>query len=118
DDLAERHHAFWTSKNIQEFWAGTSFHQPGGPNELSYSLAEILVQLLAKDRDSFLEFVRHAHYSDAGLTAAYDCLGCDLGDMAAPFPGEGNWRPNRKAIADLWKSAKRATEHSNDEVVI
>jgi hypothetical protein len=30
-------------------------------------------------------------------------LNVDLGDVPGGFLGPGNWRPNRKAIADLMK---------------
>ena len=59
-ELAEKHHEFWNEEKIQHFWAGTSFHEPGDAVQLSYSLAEILVHLLAKNRDDFLAFIdRH-----------------------------------------------------------
>ena len=45
-ELKERHLAFWNPDNIQEFWSGISFQKPGNPNELSYSLAEIMLTLL------------------------------------------------------------------------
>lgn len=99
-DLPEGHHHFWNEKTIQRFWAGTSFDEPGEPNELSYSLAEVLLHLLAKKREDFLAFVRTADYHDAGQTAALDCLGTCLGEAVGTFLGPGNWRPQRKAIAD------------------
>jgi hypothetical protein len=107
DELAERHFAFWTEENIQSFWAGTSFFQPGDSNELSYSLAEVLVKLLSErgDADAFHAFLVAARWDDAGQTAALDCLGSDLGEIAGTFLGEGIWRPQRKAIVACWESA-------------
>lgn len=107
DELAEKHHQFWNEDQIQHFWAGTSFHEPGDAVQLSYSLAEILVHLLAKNRGEFLAFIRSAQRNDAGQTAALDCLGTCLGDAAGTFLGEGNWRPQRKAIKACWET-KRA----------
>lgn len=107
DELAERHFAFWTEQNIQAFWAGTSFYKPGDASELSYSLAEVLVKLLA-DRASaptFRDFIRSAQQDDAGQTAAMNILGADLGEIAATFLGEGNWRPQRKAMIEIWDAA-------------
>src|SRR5688572_19233218 len=47
-ELKERHLEFWNEQTLQSFWAGTSFYVPGDSNELSYSLAEVLVKLLAE----------------------------------------------------------------------
>lgn len=104
-ELVLRHQTFWNRESIQRFWAGTSIDVPGESNELTYSLAEIFVHLLANDRPAFLDFVQTADASDAGQTAALECLDTDLGDVACEFLGPGEWRPNRKAIADCWKSA-------------
>src|SRR2546430_17667241 len=92
DYLPERHHQFWDEKWIQCFWAGISFGEVDEPMELSYSLSEVLLHLLAKDREDFLAFVQTAHYSDGGQTAALDFLGMSLGDAAGTFLGPGNWR--------------------------
>jgi hypothetical protein len=107
DELAERHHAFWTEESIQGFWAGTTFHEGGDRSQLSYSLAEVIVHLLSDDRESFLHFLSRAHYDDAGQTAAFECFGASLGEIAATFLGEGNWRPVRKAMVDLWAKYQR-----------
>jgi hypothetical protein len=104
EELAERHFAFWTEEKIQHFWAGTSFYEPGDSNELSYSLGEVLVKLLS-ERPGFIAFLEKADQGDAGQTAALDILGIDLGDTAATFLGKGNWRPRRKAMAELWRTA-------------
>jgi hypothetical protein len=109
DELAEKHHQFWNEEEIQHFWAGTSFHEPGDAVQLSYSLAEVLMHLLAKNREGFLAFVRSARRDDAGQTAALDCLGTCLGEAAGTFLGEGNWRPQRKAIKACWE-AERANQ--------
>lgn len=117
-DLVEKHHSFWTGENIQQFWAGTSFYGPDEGNKLSYSLAEILVNLLADDWNRFLEFVRLADHRDAGQDAALKALDRSLGDVVGDFLGPGNWRPQRKIIADLQKKrtesgpAALATPHS------
>jgi len=105
DELAQRHFAFWNEQNIQSFWAGTSFYEPGASNELSYSLAEVLVTLLTERGEGFLKFLRLADPRDAGQTAALDVLGIDLGELAGTFLGAGDWRPRRKAIAEHWESA-------------
>jgi hypothetical protein len=102
-ELAQQHHAFWNEQNIQEFWAGTTFHMKDEAQRLSYSLAEVLVHKLSGDHRLFLEFLSSAHYDDAGQTAALDVLGTNLGDVVADFLGPGEWRPVRKAIVDCWK---------------
>ena len=110
EELAGRHHAFWNEENIQSFWAGTSFEENQESQELSYSLAEVLVHLPGENREAFLEFVSRAQFDDAGLTAALDCRGVCLGERAGTFLGEGNWRPVRKAKVDRWNAAKRQQE--------
>ena len=74
----------------------------GDAQKLSYSLAEILVHIIASDHAGFLDFLRHAHYADAGQTAALDYLGVSLAEPASIFLGPGSWRPYRKAIAECW----------------
>ena len=107
-DLQERHMAYWNTLAIQKFWAGVSFGEPGQSNELSYSLAEILVRLLLERPEHFCTFLQQARWEDAGQTAAIECLGLDLGQVAGTFLGEGNWRPYRKSLVDFWEAAKKA----------
>lgn len=106
-DLAEEHHAFWNEEKIHEFWAGTSFYQPDRGNALSYNLGEILVELMSEKWGDFLDFVSNADYRDAGQDAALKYLGRSLGDVAGTFLGPGDWRPDRKAIAELWALEKQ-----------
>jgi hypothetical protein len=112
DDLPERHHRFWNEKLIQKFWAGTSFGEPGESVELSYSLAEVLLQLLAKEREDFLAFIQAVEYDDAGQTGALDCLGKCLGETVGTFLGPGNWRPQRKVIKECWEEKRRKAQSS------
>lgn len=107
-DLRERHFEFWNESNIQEFWAGVSFGNPGDPSELSYSLAEILVNLLQTEYQNLPLFIKQAQWGDAGQTAALTCLNLDLGHLVGTFLGPGNWRPNRKAMVEHWKTAGRS----------
>ena len=69
-DLAEEHHDYWNEQNIQNFWAGTSFYGPGEVNKLSYSLGEILVELIDEHWGDFLDFVKNADWRDGGQDAA------------------------------------------------
>lgn len=100
-DLSTRHHAYWNAERIQEFWAGASFYESGEPIAMSYNLAAILTQLAAVSAEQFSAFVQTAHYSDAGQTAALDHLGRSLEEIAVEFLGPGDWRPNRKSIAEI-----------------
>jgi hypothetical protein len=109
-DLLDRHLAFWNEKNIQEFWAGISWRKPGDPNELSYSLAEILLHLLAERHGDWGAFVKQADWRDAGQTAALQCLDVDLGKAIATFLGAGDWRPRRKAMVTLWGAEEKQAE--------
>ena len=104
-ELKERHLDFWDEERLQSFWAGTSFYVPGDSNELSYSLAEVFIKLLAEGKEKVhLEgFLEHARVEDAGQTAALDILATDLGEIAGTFLGPGNWRPRRAAISEFWE---------------
>ena len=77
----DRLRRFWSVVSIQDFWSGESFHHPGDSNELSYALARILVEQLAKDWQPFVQFVLRAQRADAGAAAAQECLELDLGDL-------------------------------------
>ena len=105
-ELANQHRAFWNEDSIQSFWAGRSVHIPGESNELSYSLAEIFVRLISESGNGFVDFIQAADYRDAGQDAAIRILNCDLGEMAARFLGPGDWRPKRKAIAEIQSSMR------------
>jgi len=105
-ETREQHLAFWNQANIQEFWAGISFRKPGDSNKLSYNLAEIMLNLLTEQRGNWGAFLKQANWNDAGQTAALQCLDVDLGSVMAIFLGEGDWRPQRKAMVRLWENAK------------
>ncbi len=93
-ELAERHGKFWREQGLQGFWSGKAFYRPDEGQELSYSLAEIMVRNLVSDhRDRFLGFLRDAHYGDYGESAAEQILKTNLSDYAAMFLGEGDWAP-------------------------
>ena len=113
-DLARRHGEFWNPENIQQFWAGFSFGEPGDSSQLSYSLGEILVELLAENYTAFLDFVSEADWRDAGQDAAVRILSKDLGTLAEGFLGPGDWRPNRKKLSDLFKASTDSEPSQSD----
>lgn len=112
-ELSEEHMEFWNCQNIQEFWTGLSFGKAGDSNKLSYSLAEIILNLLAEHRGDWTGFIKNADWRDAGQTAAIDFLGADLGNVMGTFLGEGDWRPRRKGMAALWEAAKKVGTDGN-----
>jgi hypothetical protein len=105
-ELADRHRKHWTETNLQAFWAGTTFDVPGDDSELSYSLGEILVHLLAEKGPGFGEFVGAADWRDGGHEAAVTFLNQGLEEAVGGFLGPGNWRPQRKAIKEHLQAAK------------
>jgi hypothetical protein len=109
-ELRERHLAFWNEQNVQEFWAGISFQKPGDSNHLSYSLAEVIINLLLERRGNWGAFLKQAQWGDGGQTAALECLDVNLGNVMGTFLGEGDWRPRRKAMVALWEARKKAGE--------
>lgn len=68
---------------------------------------EILFHLMLERAGPLPAFVNSAHREDAGQSAALDVVGVDLGQLAGTFLGAGEWRPNRKAIAELRKPPQR-----------
>jgi hypothetical protein len=113
DDLRDRHLAFWNAQNIQKFWAGVSFREPGDSNELSYSLAEIILNLLLSESKEVMAFVKQADWKDAGQKVAVELLGTDLGQTMATFLGEGNWQPDPKVMAEVWGAAEKKDEKAS-----
>jgi hypothetical protein len=91
-DMADQHHAYWNSKTIQEFWAGDSFLSVDGVH-LSYSLAKIVVDLMADEKGNFKNFLQNANDADAGEAACRQTYGKSLGQIAGVFLGPGNWNP-------------------------
>jgi hypothetical protein len=106
-ELIERHRNHWNETNIQTFWSGKSYNVPGDDSQLSYSLGEILVNLLAENYVGFIEFVRAADWRDAGQDAAVNHFGRGLEEFLSGFLGPGDWRPQRKAISANLKSSEQ-----------
>jgi len=80
EKLHDKLRRFWSVVSIQDFWSGESFHRPDSQT-LSYELARIVVEQLAKDWEPFRQFVLKADRADAGAAAARECLGLDLGEL-------------------------------------
>jgi len=98
------HRAFWNAQRFQEFWSGKSFNRAGEANALSRDLARGIVEHLARDRASFLEFATNASRDDGGAAAAQGLLKQDLGDIATLVLGvepQPDWSPN----AERWQPA-------------
>lgn len=103
-ETADRQRSHWNETNIQSFWSGKSFDGSSDDSELSYQLGHILVQLLSERNPDFIQFVKNADWRDAGQDASLRILDRDLGEVLGGFLGPGNWRPQRKAIAERWKA--------------
>src|SRR5688572_25195416 len=69
-----KHQRFWKEADIQHFWSGHSFGRTDDGNSLSYDLARIIVEQLAKDWESFKRFVLAARHDDGGEAAARERL--------------------------------------------
>ena len=82
-------------KKIQEFWTGRSFNRPDEGQDLSYHLAQFLVQSLARNFQSFKQFVLQAHFEDSGESAARAVYNNTLGYLIEGVLGEGEWSPKR-----------------------
>jgi hypothetical protein len=100
-----KHLEFWDETEIQQFWSGASFHRPDDGQLLSYDLARILVDNLAREWARFERFASQASRGDAGAQAAAQQLGVDLGACACALlgrqPSDG-WTPRPAAtMAEL-----------------
>jgi hypothetical protein len=102
-EMRDKHLAFWREPEIQQFWSGESFHRTDDGNLLSYDLARIIVEQLAKDWELFKRFVSLADRADAGASAAEAVYGLDLGLFVSALleeDGSPAWAPNSKT----WRS--------------
>jgi hypothetical protein len=104
-DMAERHYAYWTPENMQTFWSGQAFLSPDSA-ELSYSLANILINLIADEKGDFKKFLQDAHYSDSGEAAFSKVYGKSLGQIAEIFLGPGDWKPKTEVISSQLQQQK------------
>jgi len=93
-----KHLDYWDANSIQKFWSGDSFHHPGDASELSYHLAQLIVQSLAEEYEIFIQFVNQADFNDGGEAAAIKVFGGSLGAIIEQVYGEGDWSPK----PDLW----------------
>jgi hypothetical protein len=95
--LRNKHLAFWREREMQEFWSGKSFLRTDDGNLLSYDLARLIVEQMAKNWDPFKRFVLAADGVDAGAAAARDHLGVDLGAFVCVLlerESSSAWVPN------------------------
>jgi len=93
-----KHIDYWNVNSIQKFWSGESFQQAGEAGELSYHLAQLIVQSLAEEYQVFTRFVNQADFIDGGEAAAIKVFGGSLGAIIEQIYGEGDWSPK----PDLW----------------
>jgi hypothetical protein len=107
-ELKTRHRQYWNRETVMYFWRGDSFFAADDGQELSYSLAQVLVRnMLADYRSVFCEFLRAASSNDAGESAALEILGESLGDRVAQFLGPGDWTPRIDAENPIDAAAER-----------
>jgi hypothetical protein len=99
-ELHRMHLKFWTAERIQEFWSGASFDRTDDGNLLSYELARIIVEQMAKQWDKFAAFVAAANREDSGASSAQTNMSIRLGTFAAALlevvPTE-SWEPAHAA---------------------
>lgn len=93
-EILQKHRAYWNRETIQQFWSGDSFNAADEGQELSYSLAQVIVRNLVSDfPDKLSAIVGNAHYQDAGNAAFESAIEETLGDQVELFLGEGDWQP-------------------------
>jgi len=102
-EMHQKHLEFWGLPEIQEFWSGKSFLPNDEGSMLSYDLAQIMVEEMAKDREAFLNFVLVADRADAGSAAASEHLGMGLRECVCAIleiEESSGWEPD----PNLWDS--------------
>jgi hypothetical protein len=111
--LQGKHMAFWSEKEVQEFWSGKSFLRTDDGNLLSYALARLIVEQMSRDWEPFKRFVLAADGTDAGAAAAREHLDVDLGEFVcvllekapssswSPDPSKWSGAPERGRFAKL-----------------
>lgn len=96
-ELHERHRAHWNAGEIQKLWSGDAFFDPQSDHQhLSYDLARIIVEQIARDWPRFTRFALSATPEDGGAQAARKHLGMDLGDIVRALlerPDTEPWTP-------------------------
>lgn len=93
----------WDAHTIQWFWFGEAFHHPDLVSQ-AYELAQVLVELLAKDWPRFAAFLQQADRDDGGAAAAAAVLGVDLPRFVSDLleaPYTSAWQPHREQRPDL-----------------
>ncbi|MHC4211183.1 MAG: hypothetical protein ACYSWT_15880 [Planctomycetota bacterium] len=99
-ELQREHIKHWCTHTLDPFWSGSGFYAAGDEQRLSYELALILLRsILLKDRKKAAQFVRRAHWSDAGEAAAQETLGSSLAEVASAFLGPGDWAPSHYDVS-------------------
>ena len=99
-EMHRKHKAFWHAREIQQFWSGESFDRADDGNMLSYDLARIMVEQMAKDWSAFRAFVLAAERNDSGEAAAREHLGVDLGEYVCALLARkraDGWAPDPAA---------------------
>ncbi len=93
--LHAMHLRFWGDEEIQQFWTGESFRRADDGNQLSYDLARIMVEQMARSWAPFEAFVQNASREDAGAAAAREHLDVRLGAFVCALMG--------REPADAWE---------------
>ena len=111
---------YWDESEIREFWTGASFQRADEGLQLSYELARIMVELLAKDWRAFKDFVVNAHADDAGTAAARAHLDMDLGELVCALlerDYRAGWSPGNNRAEQSGTREQSGTEQSGTDHV-
>jgi hypothetical protein len=100
NEEVRKHRRYWGRHGLGAFWTGQAFSRPDRGQELSYALAEVIVNNLLNDHGrQFRAFLDEAKATDCGEAAAQKHFGIRLSDLAGQFLGEGNLAPPPAASA-------------------
>jgi hypothetical protein len=117
--MRAKHLAFWCEEEVQQFWSGKSFLRADDGNLLSYDLARLIVEHMARNWEPFRSFVLAADCMDAGATAAREHLGVELGQVVCALLEReplAAWSPDPAAWEDTPERGGFADAHDHRKV--
>jgi hypothetical protein len=91
---------YWNETSIQEYWSGNAFFRTDKGSDLSYELAWVTVQALAKNYELFRRFASEARHEDSGQSSALKHLGESVDALIEPVLGPGKWAP----LPETWQA--------------
>jgi hypothetical protein len=107
-ELADQHRNHWTETNIQEFWAGASFGQPGDPQTLSYSSRKFWWNCSRAIINNSWSLCARPTIATADKPRPWIASASAWAMWPPVFLAPGDWRPYRKALTNIWRDSEKS----------